>query len=251
MSICNSKKGFLLICTLLLTSCAANTNTPESNGTISETRLTNTNSPLVATQSHEYRLGFGDVIDIKFFRNTEFSETLTVRPDGRISLPKIGELLVAGMTPVELDSIVTQAYNTFIIDPDVTVIVRQFGGAQVYVLGEVERPGGYPLQKNMDIMQALASAGGIKNGAKINCIMRLRKSDAKTVNVTRLNLKQFIKSSQSSIAVDESLFVQGQDIIYVPKTFISSTSEFLKMVYDGFLAPLDLYLRVIFYYDRK
>ena len=84
----------------------------------------------------EYLLGFGDVIEIKFFRNTEFNETVTVRPDDRISLQKVGELEVSGMTPSQLDSVITAIYSEFVLEPEVTVIVRQFGGQNFYVLGK-------------------------------------------------------------------------------------------------------------------
>ncbi|MFQ6103275.1 MAG: polysaccharide biosynthesis/export family protein [Candidatus Glassbacteria bacterium] len=77
----------------------------------------------------EYRLGFGDVIEVKFFNNERFNETVKVRPDGRISMERMGEIFVTGLTPLELDSLITLKYSEFIQQPEVTVILREFGGS--------------------------------------------------------------------------------------------------------------------------
>ena len=69
----------------------------------------------------EYRLGFGDEVEIKFFNNNQFNETIGVRPDGRITLERIGDIYVNGMTPSQLDSLVTVTYAEFVREPDVTV----------------------------------------------------------------------------------------------------------------------------------
>jgi polysaccharide export outer membrane protein len=78
----------------------------------------------------------------------------------------MGEKFAAGMTPLQLDCLITLKYSEFIQDPDVTVIVREFGGQQVHVLGEVNSPGGYPVERNMTLLQAVASAGGVKEGGE-------------------------------------------------------------------------------------
>lgn len=192
--------------------------------------------------SPEYRLGFGDVVEIKFFNNERFNETVAVRPDGRITLEKMGDIPVTGMTPLQLDSIITATYAGFVRDPEVTVFVRQFGSYQVYVLGEVNLPGGYPIQKNMTIMQAVAVAGGTKETAKLGCVMILRRGEGESVNALKVDLASVIKGANGVISLDD-FYVQGQDVIYVPKTFIASASAFLKQVYDGLLPPVDIYLR--------
>ena len=190
----------------------------------------------------EYRLGFGDVIEVKFFINDRFNETVTVRPDGRITLERMGEFFVAGMTPLELDSMITAGYTGFMQDPEITVFVREFSGYQVYVLGEVESPGGYPVQRDMTLLQALASAGGAKAGAKIQDVILLRRSEEGEVIARKVDLEKVLKNNNH----DEDgmdLFIQPLDIVYVPKTKIASASTFMQQVYDGFLPPVDMYLR--------
>ncbi len=199
----------------------------------------------------QYRLGFGDVIDIKFFRNVEFNETVTVRPDGRISLPRVGEIQVTGMTPLQLDSVITKTYDEFVVNPDITVIVRQFSGNQVYVLGEVRNPGGFALIKDMTVLQTVALAGGALDFAKLNSVMVLRKNEHAKLVATKIDLLSPVRISKGEKLAAENYYVQPQDIIYVPKTAIASAAEFMRMVYSGFLPPLDLYLRATLYYDRN
>jgi protein involved in polysaccharide export with SLBB domain len=190
----------------------------------------------------EYRLGFGDMIEVKFFENERFNEAVTIRPDGRISLERMGEIFVAGMTPIQLDSMITLKYAEFIQDPDVTVIVRGFSGYKIYVLGEVNQPGGYPVEREMTLLQAIASAGGTREGAKIQSTILLRRGANNEVEAQKVDLKKAIRNG-NKVASSYDLFVQPHDIVYVPKTTIASASTFMQQIYDGFLPQVDLYLR--------
>lgn len=195
--------------------------------------------PPKSSVATEYRLGFGDVIEIKFFNNNQFNETLTVRPDGRISMQKVGDILVAGMTPKELSHHITEAYAKIIKDPEVTVIVRNFGGYQVYVLGEVKSPGAFPLQRNLTILQSLALAGGHKETAMLKSIVLLRRQQEGKIDVQRIDLSQ---NSPTAIQKND-LYLEASDIIYVPKTFIANVNTFLEQAFSGIIPPLDIYLR--------
>lgn len=194
----------------------------------------------------EYRLGFGDVLDIRFFNNKQFNDSVTVRPDGRITMERIGDIYVAGMTPSELDSIITAAYARFIRRPDVTVIVRKFGGYKFYVLGEVNKPGGYPLQRETTILQALAAAGGPNNSAQLKSVFILRPGRNKKIVALKVDVTELMKGNGAKISKD-MFYLQAKDVVYVPKTFISNVSLFLKQVYDGVLPPLDMYLRALWW----
>lgn len=197
----------------------------------------------------EYRLGFGDVVEFKFFINSEFDETVTVRPDGRISLMKVGEIYVNGMTPSKLDSLVTASYREFVLDPDITVIVRQFQGNQVYVLGEVTAPGGYIVQRDMTVLQALASAGGVTNMAKLGSVIILRRGHNKEPVAFKVDLGRSVKAKSRADIATNDMQIQPQDIVYVPKTFVANVANFMRQVYEGVLPPLDLYLRTALFYN--
>jgi len=191
----------------------------------------------------EYRLGFGDVLAVKFFNNKEFDEEVVVRPDGRISLQRVGDITVSGMTPVELTGLISKQYEEILREPEVTVIVKEFGGSTVYVLGEVKTPGGYPLQRSMTTLRALTVAGGPTEEANLGSVMLIRIIDKDRISAKRINL------NLASLAKDPALDinVQAYDIVYVPKTFIANLRTFLTQVYDSVLPPLDLYTRYIWY----
>ena len=185
------------------------------------------------------------MLDIRFFNSAQFDQTVTVRPDGRISILRLGDVYVNGMTPSQLDSIITEKYAEIIIDPDITVIVREFGAYQVYVLGEVNRSGGIALRREMTLLQAIAAAGGPNNYAKLSSVMLLRRDGKGEVEAVRIDLTKSLSGEAPS-----DLPVQAQDIIYLPKTFVASASVFMRQVYDGVLPPIDSYLRGVLAYRR-
>jgi protein involved in polysaccharide export with SLBB domain len=202
------------------------------------------NPPIVSPEPTvpEYTLGFGDVIEVKFFNNEQFNEIVAVRPDGRITLQRMGEIFVTGMTPRQLDSLVTEKYSVFIQEPDVTVFVREFNGYQVYVLGEVKTPGGYPVQRDMTILQAIASAGGVSEGGKLASVVVIRRKESGEIDAFKVNLKEAVKRDEQAIR-DYDIYVRPLDIVYVPKAFVASMSTFMTQVYSGVIPPVDLYLR--------
>ena len=197
----------------------------------------------------EYKLGFGDVVEVKFFNNEQFNEIVAVRPDGRITMEKIGDIFVTGMTPSQLDSLITVTYAKIILDPDVTVFVRQFGGYKIYVLGEVNTPGGFTLERNMTVAQALAIAGGYKTSARLGNVMVLRQGKNGTVDALKIDVNDYLDGEIMNLE-SEDLFLQPQDIVYVSSTFFADVSTFLKQVYDGLLPPVDVYLRALWWKGR-
>ncbi len=192
----------------------------------------------------EYRLGYGDVVEIKFFNNKQFNELVSVRPDGRITMEKIGDIYVNGMTPSQLDSLITKTYAEIIIDPDVTVFVRQFGSYKIYVLGEVNTPGGYDLDRNMTVLQAFAAAGGLKTSANLNNIMVLRQGKNGAANALKIDAAEFFDDEYQNLAASD-LYLQPQDIVYVTSTFLSDASTFFTQIYSIILPPIDIYLRAL------
>ena len=195
----------------------------------------------------EYRLGILDELEIRFYYHERFNETVTVRPDGRIALQLVGDIEVAGMTPAELDRVITAAYADIVESPEVTVIVRSFAGLTIYVLGEVGKPGLFEMKPNMTVLQALAAAGGPIKGAKLNSVIVLRKDEADELKAFRLDFSPTL--IKHGVAQDQRLL--PQDIVYVPKTFIADVNAFLSQIYDGLFPPFDIYLRVLREYNQK
>jgi polysaccharide export outer membrane protein len=117
--------------------------------------------PTEETTRDDYQLGIGDVIHVSVWRDQELTQTAVVRPDGKISLPLMGEISVAGKTATSVKSQVRDRLLQFVTDPQVTVSVLEIHSRQVYITGQVQRPGAYPLVGSINVLQLIASAGGL------------------------------------------------------------------------------------------
>jgi len=194
-----------------------------------------------------YRIGVLDELEIRVRYHDRLNNIVKVRPDGRITLEDLGDLFVAGMTPPSVDSLITDLYSGLIHEPEVTVFVRGFAELSLYVVGEVRDPGVVAMKPKMTVLQALAAAKGPIRTAKMNSVIMLRRDTTGELKATRLNLT----GSTMKNAEYQDFYVQPEDIIFVPKTFIASVTNFLTQVYDGFFPPIDIYLRGLREYNRK
>jgi len=122
----------------------------------------------------EYLVGGEDVLDISVWRDADLSRTVPVRPDGRIGLPLVGEIEAAGRSAKDIAAEIATRLAPYMQDPRVVVIVREVNAPRVFVVGEVHRPGAYPLRGRMSVLQALALAGGPNEFAETSEIVVLR-----------------------------------------------------------------------------
>ena len=122
----------------------------------------------------DYVIGSEDVLGIVFWREMEMSGDVTVRPDGKVSLPLIGDIAAAGLRPEALRDEIEKAASKFITDPNVTVIVRTINSRKVFITGEVMMPGAYPLTGPRTVMQLIALAGGLTEFADQGAITVMR-----------------------------------------------------------------------------
>lgn len=128
-----------------------------------------------------YAVGPGDVIYISVWKNEELTKLLTVLPDGKISFPLIGEILAEGKTAAQLKKEIEERLSPrFVLDPVLTVEVRQVNSMLIYVIGKVNHPGRFALNSNINVLQALSMAGGLNPFAKRNRIKIFREEDGKT-----------------------------------------------------------------------
>jgi len=134
-------------------------------------------------RSLDYRIGVDDVIEIAVWDNAAIGRTSLVRPDGKISLPLLHDVLVAGLTPMQLQSWLTQALSGYVKSPQVSVIVREVHSLKVSVIGEVKTPGSYPMTQRSTILEVLAMAGGLTTFAKKSGIVLIRQDGASSVRV--------------------------------------------------------------------
>jgi polysaccharide export outer membrane protein len=108
-----------------------------------------------------FKVGGGDVLGILVWKEKDLSPTVTVRPDGNITMPLIGEVHVAGLTPVQIEGLLQTQLKTLLLQPKVTVTVVEIHSLMVYITGEVGRPGAYPLNTQLTVLQLIAQAGGL------------------------------------------------------------------------------------------
>jgi polysaccharide export outer membrane protein len=132
----------------------------------------------------DYRLGPGDKLRVEVYREPQLSQSLQIRPDGKITLPLIGDVAAANSTPIELRDRIASSLRDYVTNPVVTVIVQEATANKIYIIGEVANPGEMVLSGPMTALQALAQAGGLKEFAKSGDIRILRKSgnSTRTIN---------------------------------------------------------------------
>lgn len=167
--------------------------------------------PLVPLNA-DYRIGVNDVLDVHVWKEPELSRVIPVRPDGKVSLPLVGELQAMGRSPLELRNTITDRLKAYVSHPEVTVIVQQINSQRYFVIGEVQSPGIYPLTVPVTVMQALAAAGGFREFADTGKITIIRRTeDNRTVRI-RFNYKDWMKKKKQI----EHLQLTNGDVVVVP-----------------------------------
>src|SRR5947209_2832701 len=164
------------------------------------------------TPGEDYVIGIDDVLAIHVWKEPEISRAVSVRPDGKISLPLIGELKASGLTPRALQTEVAARLRSYLFEPEVTVIVQEIRSQRFNIVGEISRPGTYPLLKPMTVLDAIALAGGFRDFAKITKIyvLRLRPDGSRMRSL--FNYKDVIKGDKFY----QNLELEPHDTIVVP-----------------------------------
>jgi polysaccharide export outer membrane protein len=122
----------------------------------------------------EYRIGPGDVLQLFVWKEPEVSRDITVRVDGKVTVPLLGDIAAAGKTPSQLGAEVTKLLSRFLSAPQVTLSVSVANSTRFYVLGQVAKPGDFPLTGRTTVLQGLALAGGFREFAKTDSIVIIR-----------------------------------------------------------------------------
>jgi polysaccharide biosynthesis/export protein len=165
-----------------------------------------TQPPAPATPA-DYRIGTEDVLGILFWREMEMSGDVTVRPDGMITLPLLGDVRAVGLTTDQLKDILQKSASKILTDANVTVVVRQINSRKVYVTGQVGMSGAYPLIGPRNVVQAIAMAGGLSEYAKGDKILIIRGSQT-----FKFNYKEVIEGRK----LEQNILLQPGDQIVVP-----------------------------------
>lgn len=159
----------------------------------------------------DYVIGADDVLGVVVWREQDLSTDVRVRPDGLVSLPLVNDVQAGGLTPEEFRLALTKAFTKFVESPSVTVIVRQINSRQVFVLGEVVKPGTYPLTAPTTVLQMLAQAGGPTTYAKKDKIAVVRTVEGRTTR----HLFNFNEVAAGR-KVEQNIVLRPGDTVIVP-----------------------------------
>ncbi len=160
----------------------------------------------------DYRLTPGDKLRVEVYKDAQLSQSLQVRPDGKVTLPLLGDIVATDLTPIQLRDRIASELKEYVTNPVVTVIVVEASPVMVYVMGEVAQPGSIPMRGQMTVLQALAMAGGFREFANTKDIRILRKAAGilKTVETIRFNYNDAVKGNAAPI------FLSPGDMVVVP-----------------------------------
>jgi polysaccharide biosynthesis/export protein len=180
-----------------------------ARGTTGTTAARPETEATAADVAADYRIATGDKLRIEVYKDNQLSQSLQVRPDGKITLPLLGDLAASGLTPIELRDRITTSLKEYVTNPVVTVIVTEATPPLVYVMGEVTKPGPLTLQGPLTVLQALSMAGGFKDFANTKGIRVLRKT-AKGTEAIPFNYKEAMRGEGKSV------YLQPGDTVIVP-----------------------------------
>jgi len=157
-------------------------------------------------------IGNDDLLTINVWKEPDISRSIPVRSDGRISLPLVGELQASGRTPLQLEQDISSKLKNYIAEPEVTVMVQEIHSQKFNILGQVTKPGSYPLDLATTVLDAIAAAGGFKDFANEKGIYILRVTPGGGQQRLAFNYKKVIKGKD----LQENIKLEPRDTIVVP-----------------------------------
>jgi polysaccharide biosynthesis/export protein len=161
----------------------------------------------VAVDPKTYVIGAQDILSVKVWREQDFTGLYTVRPDGKITLPLIGDVQASGLTPERLADQLKQGLSNYINSPDVSVSLQAVGSKKFYITGEVNRPGEYVLAVPTKVFDALSNSGGFRDFANRKKIIIIRGADR-----LRFNYQDILKGKN----MEQNIFLENGDTVFVP-----------------------------------
>lgn len=157
-----------------------------------------------------YAIGIGDVVEISVWKNPELSVTVPVRPDGRLSVPLLGDIQAAGMTPLALKDELSLKFREFVTAPSVSVVIKEINSRKVYVSGEVASPGAFDLQPRTKLMQVMSMAGGMTAYAKGRVVVLRDSTDGKGDKRYEIDVSKIISGRRP----EDNIILQPGDTLY-------------------------------------
>jgi polysaccharide export outer membrane protein len=207
---CWQRAAMFVLCMLISSQMVAQTDAAKSAAQTTTPATSGTSQ--VPAHDNTYVIGVDDVLAVNVWKEPDVSRTVPVRSDGKISLPLAGEVQASGETPKQLETALAAKLQSFISEPEVTVIVTEVRSQKFNILGMVSKPGSYPLTNSSTVLDAIAIAGGFRDFAKQKSIYVLRQNaDGSQVRLP-FNYKDVIKGKDLA----QNVKLQPRDTIVVP-----------------------------------
>jgi polysaccharide export outer membrane protein len=211
------RAGLLIVAVLILTSTGlwgqdeSETTAPASSPATQPAKDSDASK---ATKPHDdtFVIGNDDMLAINVWKEPDISRSIPVRSDGKISLPLVGEVQATGETPLKLEQDIAAKLKSYIAEPEVTVIVQQINSQKFNILGQVSRPGSYPINNSATVLDAIAVAGGFRDFAKQKSIYVLRQNADGSQTRMPFNYKEVVKGKNPA----QNIRLEPRDTIVVP-----------------------------------
>ena len=193
-----------------------------------------------STEQSGYVLGNGDKIEVSVWNYPDLKREMSVRPDGWISYPLIGEVKAAGVTPAVLSEQIRQQLLQYIKDPHVSVIVLDYKSKKILVMGDVLKPGLYQFEGGMTAFDAIAVAGGYNKHAELKSILVVRNGYSAQPEFYLANLH---KAFHDGIRT-RNVMLKPDDIVFVPKNFLGNLGDMMDYFLTRIRPAADTYFLV-------
>jgi len=230
-----SHLGLILLTVFSVDAAIGQQRAPASDGRAGAKRESAEQMPVLQQRFPRYRVRAGDVLEVNFTFSSEFNQTVTVQPDGYVTIRGLGDLRIQDKTVPEVVEAMRTAYGKILHDPEITVELKDFEKPYFIVSGEVARPGKYDLRGETTILQAVAVAGDFKSQSKSSQVLLFRRVSDDWAEVREVDIKQMLRSKN----LTEDLHLRPGDMVFVPKNPWSRLERFIPVPSLGmFFNPL-------------
>lgn len=164
----------------------------------------------------DYKISSADLISVTVYQDAEMSRKVRVNANGTVSLPLVGAVKVGGMTLIDAQAAIEEKLGKYLVSPQVSLFIEDYGNKTIFVMGEVQKPGSYPVptESRMTVLEAISTAGGFTPVAAQDRARVLRNVNGASVTYT-INTKEITQQGQK----DKDMVLEPNDIIYVPQSF--------------------------------
>jgi polysaccharide export outer membrane protein len=177
-----------------------------------------------STRNPRYELQPGDVLEVNYRYTPEFNQTVSIQPDGFVSLNLIGDVALAGITLTAAQAMLTEKSSSRLREPEISLVLKEFVKPHFFVAGEVAAPGRFELRGPVSALQAVAMAGGLKQSAKHSQAILYRRQSGETAEAHLVNLKHI----STPAGIREDVEIRSGDVLFIPQSRVSKVERFVK-----------------------